>query len=48
MKYNKNKSGIGRDIGDMAPLRHGVVTPNCKYSDWDYWFVAKELKSKVS
>ena len=32
----------------MAPLRHGAVTPNCKYISWDYWFVAQELKFKVS
>ena len=32
----------------MAPLRHGVVTPNCKQTSWDHWFVAQELKFKVS
>ena len=30
----------------MAPLRHGVVTPNCNKTSWDYWFVAQELKFK--
>ena len=28
----------------MVPLRHGVVTPNCKATSWDSWFVAQELK----
>ena len=32
----------------MAPLRHWVVTPNCKYTSSNYWFVAQELKFKVS
>ena len=32
----------------MAHLRHGVVTSNCKQTSWDYWFVAQELKFKVS
>ena len=32
----------------MASLRHGVVPPNCKQTSWDYWFVAQELKFKVS
>ena len=32
----------------MAPLRHGVVTPNYKETSWDYWFVAQELKSKLN
>ena len=31
----------------MAPLRHGVFTPNCNKTSWDYWFVAQELKFKV-
>ena len=25
-----------------------LITPNCKYTSWDYWFVAQELKLKVS
>ena len=32
----------------MATLGHGVVTPNCKQRNWDYWFVTQELKFKVS
>ena len=32
----------------MAPSRHGAVTPNCKLSTWDHWFVAQELKFEVS
>ena len=32
----------------MAPVRHGVVTPNCKQTSWDYWFEAQELKFEVS
>ena len=32
----------------MAPLRHGVVTPNWKETNLDYWFVAQELKVKIS
>ena len=32
----------------MAPIRHGVVTPNCKYITWDNWFVGQELKFKFS
>ena len=30
----------------MAPLGHGVFTPNCKKISWDYWFVAQELNLK--
>ena len=32
----------------MDPLINGVLTPNCKQTSWDYWFVAQELKLKVS
>ena len=33
-----------RELTKMAPLRHGVVTPNCKLTNYDYWFVAQKLK----
>ena len=32
----------------MAPLRHGVITPNYKKTSWNYWFVGQELKFKIS
>ena len=36
------------DLIKMAPLRHGVVTPNCKKTSWDHRFVGQEPKYKVS
>ena len=44
------KGRVGRrymELTKMAPLRHGIVTPNCKEICWDYWFVEQELKCKV-
>ena len=32
----------------MAPLKHGVVTPNYKKTSCDYWFTGLELKFKIS
>ena len=31
----------------MAPIRHGVITPNWKYKSWDYLFLSQELNLKI-
>ena len=36
-----------QELTKMAPLRYGVVNPNCKQTSWDNLVVAQELKFKV-